>query len=151
MKYRYGRLDGLLWAVIGIAICVESRRIDIGSLPTPGPGLIPLGCGLLLLILGIALYISDIKQISKIKEVIAVQGIKWKRIIFVPLSIILYALIIEFSGFLLITPIWIGLNCRLGKMKWRTTVFMSIVTSFSSYVLFKYFLGLRFPIGIFGF
>jgi putative tricarboxylic transport membrane protein len=148
---KYDRLGGLLWVVLGIAICVESIRLGTGSVSAPGPGLLPLGCGSLLLLLGIALCISSYRTTTAPEKVHQGQMISWKKLSLALGYLVGYALLLEVLGFLLVTVLWVGANCRLGNMSWKKTVLISVMATVSSFLIFEYFLKIRFPRGIFGF
>jgi hypothetical protein len=64
-------------------------------------------------------------------------------------SLIVYALLMEFIGFNLMTLAWMIFTCRwIGKLRWRTTILISVLTVVGTYVL-SYYLGIRFPLGSF--
>src|SRR3972149_1359604 len=50
---KYDRIGTLFFVGLAIAVSLESIRIGTGSLSNPGPGLIPLGAGLVLGILSL--------------------------------------------------------------------------------------------------
>jgi putative tricarboxylic transport membrane protein len=135
---------------IGIAICSESIRLGIGSVSTPGPGLLPLGCGLLLSALGIALCISSYRITTAAKEGPQGQVISWRKLVLALGYLVGYALLLEVLGFILVTVLWVGANCRLGKMGWKKTLVISVTATLSCFIIFEYFLKIRFPRGIFG-
>jgi len=148
---KYDRVSALFWVAMAIAICVESIRLGPGSLSVPGPGLIPLGCGISLGILGLIVFALTFKRMGEGKEVPREKGIQWQKLILTLVSLIAYAFFLNVLGLQIVTLIWMGFICRLGKMGWRGTVFFSVVTTFSCYILFAYCLGIRFPRGILGF
>ena len=143
------RMSSLFFIGIALAIFVESYRLDIGSLSAPGPGLFPLGSGLVLGILGAILFA---KTFGASEE--DTRG-AWdfkpkKKMILMLVSLVAYMIFINLVGFIVVTILWMGYVCwGIGKMRWRAAMFTSIVTSLVSYFLFEYFLGIRFPQGIF--
>ena len=147
---RYDRMSALFWIALAIAICTESIRLDPGSLSVPGPGLVPLGCGLALGILGIVGFLRNLKEKESRGEVLWKKGTLWTKLILTLLSIVCYAFLLQRVGFLLMTLLWLMFVCKVGKMGWRRTVIVAVVTTFLCYVLFNYFLGVRFPRGILG-
>ncbi len=148
---RYDRMSTIFWVGVAMAICVESIRLGIGSLSNPGPGLFPLGCGLVLGIVGLIAFGRTLKNIGE-----AVRGLwnsetQWGKMISIIVSLLVYAFLIDLTGFRLITLVWMGFICRgIGRMGWKTTIFTSVITTFFCYILFEHYLGIRFPRGIFG-
>ncbi len=149
--YRYNRLGGLLWVAVGIAICVGSIRLGPGSVSAPGPGLLPLGCGLLLAALGLALSLyhgrTDLRQSEAPRE----KSLSWHRMALALGYLVAYALLVDVLGFLVVTALWVGANCRLGKISWGKTVIISVIATLSSYLVFDYLLKVRLSRGIWGF
>jgi putative tricarboxylic transport membrane protein len=149
---KYDRISALFLIGFAIAICVESIRLGQGSLSTPGPGLIPLGCGLILGILALILFICTFKKVTEVREVLWRSGTKWRKLILTFASLIGYAFLLDLLGFRLVTLLWMAFVClAVGNMRWKMTVFTSVVTTLACYILFEHYLGIRFPIGIFGF
>lgn len=145
---RYDRISALFWIVLAIAICVESVRLGPGSLSVPGPGLIPLGCGLSLGILGLALVSRTLKDTRE--EVLWKKGTSWTKLLLTLASVVFYAFFLHVIGFLLMTFLWLVFVCKVGNMSWRRTFTVAIIATCLCYVLFNYFLGIRFPRGIVG-
>jgi putative tricarboxylic transport membrane protein len=138
--------------VMAAYICVESIRLGPGSLSTPGSGLFPLGCGLIIEILGIIAFIRTFKGMAEPKKVLWEQDTHWGKLICMLTSIIGYAFLVDPLGFVLVTFIWLGFVCvGVGKMRWKWAVFTSAVTTSLCYILFVHYLGVRLPPGIFGF
>ena len=132
------------------AICLESVRIGPGALSNPGPGFVPLICGLVMGIIGLIVFISTYKS-SPLEGKVALwePDTRWRDMILTTISLIIYALLIDFLGFHLITLFWMIFICRwVGRMGWMTTLLISAVTIISSYLIFSYYLGIRFPLGI---
>jgi putative tricarboxylic transport membrane protein len=146
---RFERMSALFWVGMGIAICVESIRLGVGQVSDPGPGLIPLGCGIVLGIFGSIVFIRTFIP-TEGREDLSEHRIRWRKLTITLASLIGYAFLLDFVGFRLVTLLWMVLMCRLGKIGWKASVFISIITTFSCYILFGY-LGIRFPRGVFGF
>jgi putative tricarboxylic transport membrane protein len=150
---KYDRMSTLFFMGLALAISVESIRIGPGSLSNPGPGLIPLGCGLLLGIIGLIVFIRTLTGASpEAGEVLWKPGTKWRNIISVFLSLICYAFLVDVVGFHTVTFLWLTFLCFwVGRMGWKKTMLTSVVTTLLSYLLFEHFLGIRFSRGIMGF
>ena len=150
---KYDRMSTLFFIGLAVAIIVESIRIGPGSLSNPGPGLIPLGCGLILGMIGLAVFVRALIDTSpQIAGGLWKPGTKWRNIISTFLSLICYAFLVEFLGYHLITFLWLNFLCFwVGRMGWKATILTSVVTTSLSFVLFEHYLGIRFSRGILGF
>lgn len=149
--HRYDRLGGLLWMALGIAVCVESIRLGPGSISAPGPGLIPLGCGLLLSLLGLALSLTRDRRDAEREEVQKALGISWRHMVLALGYLVAYALLLEVLGYLAATVLWVGANCRLGRLGWGKTALIAVLASAGSYMIFGSLLRVLLPRGICGF
>ncbi len=145
----YDRVSSLFFTFLAIAICVESIRLGPGSLVNPGPGLIPLGCGLILGMIGLIVFTRTLKGLPQAREAFWGAGTnKWKAILSL-LSLLSYGLLLDFLGFILVTFIWMNFLCRwIGGMGWKGAIFTSFITTLGTYVLFDRILGMQFPRGM---
>jgi len=150
---KYDRMSALFFITLAVAIGVESIRMGPGSLSNPGPGLIPLGCGLILGIIGLVVFARTfVDASSQSGGILWKPGTKWRNIISTFLSLVCYAFLVEVLGFHLITFLWLNFLCFwVGRMGWKATLFTSVVTTSLSFLLFEHYLGIRFSRGILGF
>jgi hypothetical protein len=141
-------LVGILFFLgLAAAICVESYRLGPGSFSEPGPGLVPLGSGL---ILGIFALIVLVRTFTRKEE----GGFLWRggagsKMIYILASMVAYAGLLNFLGFLLLNFLWMGFVCwKIGKMGWKGTLLTSLASTFLAYLLFEHYLSIRFPRGV---
>ena len=148
---KYDRMSILFFVGLAIAIIMESIRLGRGSLSNPGPGLIPLGCGLMLGILGLIVFARTFMSSSR--EGLEEKAIKLRWNTFSALvSMVAFGFLINPVGFHMVTFLWMGFVCRwIGRMGWKATILTSVITTFSTWLLFGYLLEIRFPRGILGF
>ncbi len=148
---KYDRISTLFLVGLAIAVSLESIRIGPGSLSNPGPGLIPLGCGLVLGILSlIGFFRTFVRPSSEVlrKNAVKLGGSTIAALV----SMLVFAFLIDTLGFLIVTFLWMGFVCRwIGRLGWKATIFTSVVTPFCIWLLFVYFLEIRFPRGILSF
>jgi putative tricarboxylic transport membrane protein len=149
---KYDRISAFLWICIALTICVESLRLGPGSFMNPGPGFVPLASGLILWIFAGIVLILSFKKGGEVQEVLWKPGMRWRKMISIVLSIIAYALLIHPLGFHLITFTWMGFVCwRIGGMKLRSAIIISLITTLSVYLIFEHYLNILFPKGFLGF
>ena len=148
---KYDRISTLFLVGLAIAVSLESIRIGPGSLSNPGPGLIPLGCGLVLGILSLVGFFRTFVRPSS--EVLRENAVKLGGSTIAALaSMLVFAFLIDTLGFLIVTFLWMGFVCRwIGRLGWKVTIFTSVVTPFCTWLLFVYLLEIRFPRGILSF
>ncbi len=148
---RYDRMSTLSFLVLAVAICIESIRLGPGSLSNPGPGLVPLGSGLILGIFSFIVLIRSGGSLLEKEETIGKTVPERKKMISILVSLVGYAFLITPLGFHLVNFLWMTFLCRgLGKMEWKASFFFSLIATFSCYLLFEYYLQIRFPRGIWG-
>jgi putative tricarboxylic transport membrane protein len=147
---KYDRISMLFLMGVAFLICVESVRMGVGSLSDPGIGLVPMACGLILGILGLVGFAGTLKKEETEAVVIWQRGISWRKMISVLISLVSYAFLIDLLGFSLTTLIWTAFMFRgLARMGWIVTLLASVVSTFFCSLVFEYYLGIRFPRGIF--
>lgn len=147
---KYDRISAVFWIGFGAMITAESSRLGPGSLSMPGPGLIPLGCGLALGILGIVLFLLTFHRNPEPRELLWEKGTLWRKLILTLISLVCYAILLDVLGFLLITFLWLFFVCRVGKLGWKKTALTAAIVTVCCYVLFNSLLGIRFPRGLIG-
>ena len=149
---RYDRISALFLIGIAFGICYESIRLGPGTLAQPGPGLTPLGSGLVLGIFGFIVFMRTFRRAKGESEVLSKQGTQWRKVILLVPATVCHAFLIDLLGFCLVTFLWMGyLYWEVGEMGFKKAVFASMVTTASSFLLFEYFLEVRFPKGVLGF
>ena len=145
------RISAFFFFGIALFICIESIRIGVGSFGNPGAGFIPMGCGLGIGTMSLVVFAFTLKNSPKKKEVRPDGEIKLLSIFLALASMVAYAFLIDSLGFQLVTFLWMSFVCRwIGRMSWKSTIFTSLVATFTCNFLFGYFLEIRFPKGILG-
>ena len=147
---RHDRVGILFFLGLAVAIVVESYRLGPGSFSEPGPGLVPLGSGLILGIFALAVWVRTSTRKEEEGEVLWRRGAGTK-LIYILASLVAYAGLLNFLGFLLMNFLWMGFVCwKMGKMGWKATLLTSLASTFFAYLLFEHYLSIRFPRGVWG-
>ncbi len=147
---KYDRISMLFLVGVAFVICFESTRMGVGSLSDPGIGLVPMGCGLILGILGLIGFAGTRGKEEKERVGFWHKGVSWGKMVSVLTSLVGYAFLLDILGFSLTTLIWTGFMFRgLAKMKWPVTLLASVIATLACSLVFEYYLGIRFPRGIF--
>ncbi len=146
---KHDRVSTLFFLGLAVAICVESYRLGPGPFSQPGPGLVPLGSGL---ILGIFAFIVFVRTFRRKEEGENLwRGAAWSKMIYILASLAAYAGFLNSLGFPLINFLWMGFVCwKIGKMSWKAVLLTSLASTFFAYLLFEHYLSIRFPMGVWG-
>ena len=118
----------------------------MGRAKHPGPGFLPFGLALCLIILSLALIFKSWK--GDISSIPFWPRRTWLRPLLGVSIFILYALVIERLGFLLSTFPFLIIWMRLiERVRWRTLIGISIGTTAGLYLIFVFFLEVPLPAG----
>lgn len=148
---KHDRISSLIFMGLTLVICGESIRLGPGSFSDPGPGLVPLGSGLILGIFSTIVFIRSFERSGEKEEDFWVLGGKWGKIAWILISLVVYAFLIDHLGFLLVTFFWTGfVGWKIAKMSWWKALVASLITTLSCYLLFERYLAIRFPRGFLG-
>jgi putative tricarboxylic transport membrane protein len=150
---RADRISGVFWLLFAIFISIESYRLGLGTLHRPGPGFLffwtSIALGLMSLVILIRAWSS--KKAGE-PEVSIFEKQNTQKIIFVLISLFLYAIFMETVGFIPVTLLlFIFLLGIIEKKRWFLTVFVSIVVTVIAYLIFEIWLKSQLPKGFLGF
>ena len=106
--------------------------------------------GVIFALLSTGLLLS--KPQNKENEVISwPQKRGWQQIGVIFASLVLYALLLPWIGYLLATALFLtGLLRAMGKVRWRSGLIFGAVVSASTHVIFKIWLNMPLPAGFLG-
>jgi len=148
---KYDRISTLFFVGLSIAIIEESIRVGYGSLSNPGPGLIPLGSGLILGICSIIAFALTFRSSSRESLQKKTINFNWNTISAL-VSMLVFGFLVTPLGFYTTTVLWMGFVCRwIARLGWQATIITSVIATISTWFLFGYLLEIRFPLGIWGF
>ena len=150
---KHVRIDGLVWVVLGILMCIGAIKLKLGTLQTPGPGFLPFLSGALLGIFGLILRFRTTfarsENESKNEEPSVVWN--WKKLVNPLLALIIlfaYVLLLEPLGFISTTFLCMLFLFKLSEpKKWLKPLILSVSTSILSYLIFSVWLQCQFPKG----
>jgi putative tricarboxylic transport membrane protein len=147
------RISGTFWFCFAILVMFESKRLGLGTLHQPGPGFLFFWVNALLAIMSLIVLIRA--WVGKKKEgpqpaIFGEQNVK--KVIYVMISLFLYALLMEPVGFIPVTLlIFIFLLGIIEKKKWYVTAFASVAVTIAAYLIFETWLQSQLPRGLVGF
>jgi putative tricarboxylic transport membrane protein len=146
---KYDRISSLFWIILAFFICFESIRIDTGVLSNPGPGLFPLVCGIVIGIFGIIVFTRTYLS-SKVQNKIVLWDFdtKWREMILTTVSLVVYAMFLNYIGFHVMTLLWMFFICRwVGGIGLKTSIIVAVLTVTLNYLIMAHYLGIQLPNG----
>ncbi len=118
----------------------------MGRLKHPGPGFLPFGLAIVLIILSLILIFSKLKNGTASAPFWPHRT--WLRPLLGVAILIFFALVVERVGFLITTfiflVIWMGV---IERVRWLTIISISIGTTATLYLIFALFLDVPLPMG----
>lgn len=142
----------MVWLGFGIAICISSLQLSLGTLHQPGPGFLSFGAGAVMSLMALIVHLQSRWTLSTNEKASPFwkdrrQGLK---MILTLLSLIVYAIVMEYLGFLLSTMLFLAFLFRAIKpQRWLVVGLGSILGSAASYCVFEIWLNSQLPKGIF--
>ena len=146
---RADRISAVFWLCFAVLVSIESYRLGLGTLHKPGPGFLffwtSIFLGIMSLIVLIRAWVAKKTEESK-ESIFGKQNTR--KIIFVLISLFLYAIFMETMGFIPVTLLlFIFLLGIIEKKRWFFTAFVSIVVTACAYLIFETWLKSQLPKG----
>jgi len=142
--------SSLFWFAIGIGISINSLKYGFGTLHEPGPGFITFFAGAILSLLSITLLFSSLRERAQrggLRDLWA--GFELGKVLYVVLLLVAYTLVLKSIGFLISTFVLLSLLLRVrGTYRLVTILFMALLATACSYLIFEIWLKAQLPKGI---
>ena len=151
---RFDRIFSFIWIALGIFQCAESISLGLGSVMEPGTGFMPFAMGLVMIGLAIALFVESYFEMRKkpSQKVSLWSEVYWKRVVYITVIMLSYALLLPKLGFLLDTFLVMVFLLKSGEpVKWPAAIVVGALTAVVSYVIFVVWLNVSFPTGLLSF
>ena len=136
---------------MGLAIAFYSRKYDLGTLSSPGPGFLPFLSGAAMALLALVVFLQQLPgKKDTLKSLWANK--KWLAVPIVMASLILYAVLLNFLGFILDTFILTAFLLRVMEpLNWSKVAAGATGATLGSYAVFHLWLEAQLPAGFLGF
>ena len=147
---RADRISGMFWLLFSVFISIDSYRMGLGTLHQPGPGFLFFWTAVVMGILSIVVFVRAWAGKSAEGPESSIFGKEnVLKIIFVLLSLFLYAFLMETLGFIPVTLLlFIFLLRMIEKKRLGFTIFVSVVVTGASYLIFEIWLKSQLPKGL---
>ena len=142
-------ISGLVLILIGALFWIFSRKLGLGGINAPGPGLVPFGAACLLILFSIGTILESLSE-KKGADLSGMTGWhKWKPLLFVLVPLFVYTLVLKTLGFLSATFLILLLLFKISERhSWTLSIVFSLMTTAFAYMLFGFFLKIQFPRGL---
>jgi putative tricarboxylic transport membrane protein len=144
-------IPAMVWMGLGIALAIGSYKLKLGSLHTPGPGLMPFLLGIALSLCSFPVLVRSLQMIMrrpKQRSESIWAGINFKKLILVVASLIGYAVVLEGFGYVVTAfLVLVILFKTVESQRWTTVLVLSVLTVISTYLLFVFILSVQLPSG----
>ncbi|MEI9479995.1 MAG: tripartite tricarboxylate transporter TctB family protein [Deltaproteobacteria bacterium] len=147
---RADRISGLFWFLFSVFVSFESYRLGLGILNQPGPGFFFFWTGIAVAMLSLVVILRSFGTQAPEEEKEAPTGKRTAtKVILVLVALFLYAVLMEWLGFLIVTLLlFIFLLGVIEKKKWWFAILVSLTVTALSYLLFEVGLQSQLPKGI---
>jgi hypothetical protein len=150
----YDLYPGLFLMAVSIGGCILASRLGLGTLHSPGAGLIPFGTAAILALMSAGMVAGSLIRAAKEKEIPAAKlfaGINWTAAILVLCTLAGYGAAFDRLGFdicnFLMMVVLLLAVCH--KRLWLTLA-VSVATAVGAHLLFITWLNCQFPRGLLG-
>ena len=138
----------LVLLAFGCFAVTQARGLRLGTVAAPGPGFFPQGLAIALCLAGIGLIVQAWRAATAGAST-PTPGLRRFEVVGSLASLLVYALVLEWLGFLLTTFALLVFFFRvLQRQRWLVVVTGSLATSILAYLVFKTWLGINLPGGL---
>jgi len=152
MKKR-DRVSSLFWLGFGLLFAVGGWQQGLVKKGVPGPGFLPLICGVILIGLALIVLVPALAPENKEgggREKFFPEKASGPRLAYTLAALVAYGICLPYGGFLLITFVFMLFMLRLMEpQKWSRAILLSLATAILAYLLFAA-LEVQLPPGMLG-
>lgn len=142
--------SSLFWLAAALLICFGSLRLSLGTARTPGIGFLPFYTGVILGILAFLLHLQSRRTVKGDPTVLWADKDKALKVLLMVVALLVYAVCMEYLGFLLSTVLFLGFSLRVVEpQRWSLVIGGSVLVSVLSYCIFNLWLKAELPKGFF--
>ena len=145
-------ISSLFWMAMGIGVCYGGYGLDLGTLHDPGSGFMFFWVGIIMIGLSLGIFIRAMKATAVAGELKSLlTGIRWKKVVFILVALLLYAYVFVPLGFILSTILLlIFLFKAVEPQRWSWAILGAIISTLAAYGVFHLWLRSPLPKGFLG-
>lgn len=148
------RTGGLFWLLFGCAAIYGGLDLELGTMQEPGSGFLTFVAGSFVACMALLIIIQSYRADADVSVRVADlwKGVKWKRAVAITVLIAIFIVSFETLGFFVCSLALIIVIMRwLEGLSWKLCLLVPSIAIGTTYVVFKYFMNISLPAGIFGF
>jgi hypothetical protein len=140
--------SGIFFVALGALALYLSRDYAMGSALKPGPGYFPIWLGGIMIAFGVVITVLSFKLEQGTGQRLALRGWGFRPWLVLPLTLALYALLMERDLGFVPSLIVLIVGCALAHkdVHWVETILLSIFLTAAAVAIFIYGLGLPYPL-----
>lgn len=144
------RVSGSFWFLFCLFIIYQSYRLGLGNLYEPGPGFLFFWAAIVVAIMALVVVLQSFRARPAEEVQEAPTGKRAAtKVILVLVSLFLYAVLMEYLGFFIVTfLLFMFLLGVIEKKKWWFAVLVSVAVTLFAYLVFETALQSQLPKGI---
>jgi putative tricarboxylic transport membrane protein len=136
------KIMAVLFLILSLSYLFFARDFSFGTLGAPKAGFLPTLAGIVATVLSLAIIFKQIL----LREEPEAEGTDLRKVIFVTLGLLCYAVILGIVGYLAATFVILLYLFKVTEtVGWITPLCLSLGISLGSYLLFKQYLGVFLP------
>ena len=137
--------SGLMFIVVGLGFAWGATAYSFGSSARPGPAYFPFGLGILLAVIGAAVWFASITVETEDGEKIG--AIAWKPLLIITLSVVMFGVLLPRLGMIISLPLLVLVAAMAGdEFHWKDALINAAVLTVSSWLIFIKGLNLIIPL-----
>ncbi len=148
------RTGGLFWLLFGCAAIYGGLELELGTMQEPGSGFLTFVAGSFVACMALIIIIQSYRTDSAVNARVADlwKGLKWKRAVAITILIALFIVSFETLGFFVCSLALLIVIMRwLEGLNWKLCLLVPSIAIGTTYIVFKFFMNISLPAGIFGF
>jgi putative tricarboxylic transport membrane protein len=151
-KMARDKWSSLVWLGLATWVCLASYKLSLGSFHNPGPGFLSFIAGLIVGALALVVHLQSRSSSSPAKPAVPfwANTDRSLRMMVTVVALLIYAIGMEYLGFLLSTFIFLAFLLKfIEPQRWTVVIFGSLLASAASYIIFEIWLQSQLPRGPF--
>ena len=148
------RTGGLFWLLFGCAAIYGGLDLELGTMQEPGSGFLTFVAGSFVACMALIIIIQSYRTDPAVAVRVADlwKGLKWKRAVAITILIALFIVSFETLGFFVCSLALLIVIMRwLEGLNWKLCLLVPSIAIGTTYIVFKFFMNISLPAGIFGF